>query len=1097
VSTIRHTVHDRGTASDGVLLITPSSGEEQEIDSADQVTSITITGSSTATQFIVSSIDSLFPTLNPTGASGLVPAPARQLHRLDRPDRQRRQRHKLGDNYGQVSIAGAASDKLDFTSNTHTISFDGSAFTDTLTGDSASATGMTNAHINVTFSAPGTVQTAVKNILSDVTSAVTALDGVGNELSSALPLLDPSKGPSIDKLTSLLDSVSGVSTQVSSALGSHATLSGIATDLNSIVSSLPDLSSGVANPLKGLTFSTGYGSNGSDLLVYLTATLTPTTTSCAPSGNATIAGNGNGCVTTLIPLAFGTRLDSIGIALDSDPNTPGVQPPTFSVQATIGASLALGVDVSSPAVPFLKDGGHIDLVVNATLSAANLVIAMGLLSATISSGTISLGGSLTLQLTDHTPGDNGITPADLTNSPSPLGIVDGAASVSSPITLTASIDAGLNIAGSSTVPLAHATLQISFASDFTAQTVQLFGTGSQPLQANVQFQSSDGGISTLLDSFSNGFTSSFSNAGPNEIMSMLSQIEGFFTSIASQSFLAQQIPFTSITLGQVLSYAQEFKHQMLDPLFKSGDSTKPDGNGDGKVDFNDFNFSSIQGLLDRLDAALGLAPNTLTATYNPSSGALTFDFSLDQTLGIGTGVNIAPPGGDIVESAPLGGGTPFTLTASGGGYKISYNGGTQSAVVSFTASVATVSSAVTGLGNIPAGTTVACESGAASCDGGPYKVSFDDGTSAILTPNEVQQLIIGATGGTFSISTPSKTVSGINFDVSLATFQTDVNSLLGAGVADVACANGTGSCNGGPFQIVFDHGSAGTAVPLIAIDSSKLTNTNNLVQVLTVPAGTGNFWVAYPDNTGSLQLSDKLAAGQINALDVKSALNGLSGLHSKVSDVTEIDGDTTVYVITLTGLTPAKTISVAGGFSLSFAANLGGLAGVQTTGDVIPLARLVAAATFGINLNPSSSITVSPGQFQAGPRVDATTTHDGGKSISLDVIRPGAGSVGTVQILTVNAGGGTFSLGGVSGIAYNVDKTTLINDINGINAAYNVQVDVDTHQQAGTIYTITFAIAGVAALSVDGSSLTARNEVQQVNVVNADAGNFTLTFGGA
>ena len=41
----------------------------------------------------------------------------------------------------------------------------------------------------------------------------------------------------------------------------------------------------------------------------------------------------------------------------------------------------------------------------------------------------------------------------------------------------------------------------------------------------------------------------------------------------------------------MLDYAKQFKHDILDPLFKSGDATKPDANGDGKVDFNDFNFS--------------------------------------------------------------------------------------------------------------------------------------------------------------------------------------------------------------------------------------------------------------------------------------------------------------------------------------------------------------------------------------------------------------------------------------------------------------------------------------------------------------------------
>ena len=1001
----------------------------------------------------------------------------------------------LGDHFGQVTIAGGAADTIDFTTNTGTLSFDGTNFTDG-EGDTATISGTAPSHIDVTFAAPATIKTDVENILDSLKSAVSSVDSASNSLSTLLPLLDPSAGSSIDKIVALVDSVGGVADQVSGALANHATLSGIATQLNSIVGGLPDVD-GVQNPLKGLQFGTGYGNSASgDLLVYLTATLTaPDVTTCTT--------NGNGCVSRSIPLAFGTRLDSIGIALDSDPNTAGVQPPTFTVRATIGANLALGVDVTSVGTAFLKDGGHVDLAVDASLSAANLVISMGLLSATIGSGTIDLGGTITLQLTDPTPGDNGILPSDL---PAALSVVNGSATLHSPIELTATVGANLMIAGSSTVPLAHATLDISFANDFTPQTVQIFGAGSQPLQVNAQVTTGDGGGASLLDTFSNSLTSSFSNAGPNQIISMLGQVAGFFSSIAGQSFLGQQIPFTSITLGQALDYAQEFRHEILDPLFKSGDSTKPDANGDGKVDFNDFNFSSIQDLLDRLDAALGLAPHTLTATFNPSDGTLTFGFSLDQTFGIGTGVDIAPAGGDVVDSAPLSGGTKFTLASpSAGNYTIAF-GSSTSGTVAFGADVAAVSSAVAGLSGLPSGTIVTCENGAANCAGGPFKVTFNDGSYVLLTPNEVQQIVLGASTspgtGTFAISTASSTVGGISSSVSLATFTTDVNTLLGAGVARVACANGTSSCDGGPFQVVFDGSSvAGTDVPLIAIDSSKLTNANNLVQVLTVPSGTGNFWVAYPNGSNALELTDQLSGG-IVAADLKTAIQGLSGLSGHVGSVTEVDGDSTAYVITLTGLTPAKTLSVAGGFSLDFGASLGGLASVKTTGNVIPLARLIASATFGIDLNPTSSITVSPGQFQAGPRVDATTTNDGGKSISLSVIRPGVVSeAGTVQILTVNAGGGTFSLGGVSGISPNAGEGTLVSDIESINpGSYTGHVHVTKNpQQAGNIYTISFdaSVGPVAALTTDGTQLTARDEVQQVNVVNADSGTFTLTFGGA
>ena len=156
----------------------------------------------------------------------------------------------------------------------------------------------------------------------------------------------------------------------------------------------------------------------------------------------------------------------------------------------------------------------------------------------------------------------------------------------------------------------------------------LFGPGGATPRLNATFHTNADGGHDLLDSLHNG-TTSFTNAGPNEIMSMLGQVAGFFTSIAGQGILAQQIPFTTITLGQALDYAKEFKHNFIDPLFKSGDSTKPDANGDGKVDFQDFNFSSVQDLLNRLTNALGLG-SPLVSTYDPSSNTLSFQFQPRQ-----------------------------------------------------------------------------------------------------------------------------------------------------------------------------------------------------------------------------------------------------------------------------------------------------------------------------------------------------------------------------------------------------------------------------------------------------------------------------------
>src|SRR5207247_10907875 len=119
--------------------------------------------------------------------------------------------------------------------------------------------------------------------------------------------------------------------------------------------------------------------------------------------------------------------------------------------------------------------------------------------------------------------------------------------------------------------------------------------------------------------------------------------------------------------------------------------------------------------------------------------------------------------------------------------------------------------------------------------------------------------------------------------------------------------------------------------------------------------------------------------------------------------VTKLDGDTSsAYFVKLSS--PAAgvhSIVAAGGFSIDFGTSLGGLVGLQTTGSIIPLASLLASATFGINLSPSQTLSVGPATFQNGPRADIYTLQEGGKAISVEQIRPGSvpNNVGNVQLL--------------------------------------------------------------------------------------------------
>ncbi|HET7129920.1 MAG TPA: hypothetical protein VFJ93_12675, partial [Gaiellaceae bacterium] len=998
----------------------------------------------------------------------------------------------FSDGFGTATLTGGGgSDTLDLRGLTGITHATDLLFGDT-GGDSLTLVAPAPDHIDFTLVSAASVVTKVDDLLGKVSDVVSAVDTAGNALSSVLPLLDPSVAGSVDKIVKLVDSFNAVKTKV------HDALTGLpALDFSDVISALNGaLSSGdIPFPLRGMHFDSAYDSLGGDFAAYITATLT--------AGNVASCSTGTGCLSTSVPLDFGDALDAIGISLDSDSSTPGTQPPVFTARGTIGVDLALGLNISSPGEPFLRSDGHIDIAFQAKITTLTATVSLGLLEASIASGSITIGGTASLALHDTGAAD-GIDPL------SELGAdavdVTAAGTVSSPITLTASIKAGVEIGGSD-LSIATAQLKICFGADCSPNpSVPLFDSNGATPEVNVTFHTNADGGHDLLNSLTNA--TSFSNAGPNEILAMLGQIASFFNSMASQSFLgSQQIPFTSITLGQALDYAKEFTHSVIDPLFKSGDSTHPDANGDGRVDVNDFNFASVQGLLDRLEAALGLPTGFLHADYDPTAGTLEFNFSLDKTLGIGTSVDVAPSGALMIDLARTGG-PKFTVGPGSvsGTYKITYTGnGNSTGDLAWNASLTQVRTAVGAITGIPSGVTIDCLNSSASCTGGPFIYSFDsDGTTGKLVPNETQFLLVGASSGTFVLSTATSSVT-----VDLATspnkgdIQSKLTTLLGGAFTEVRCADGSASCVGGPYEIVFDLGStAGTDVPLIAVDSTGLANAHNLKQILLVPAGTGDFWLSYANGT-TIQITEKISAG-ITAGGLASKLAALSNI-SVSGPIKKVDGDTAAYLITLGGSSDVKTIGAAGGFSIDFGASLGGLAGVQTTGSIIPLARLVANFTFGVNLTPSSAIAVGPAQFTAGPRVDIQTTHDGGKTSALRVIRPGVlGAAGTVLVLTVN-GGGTFTLTHASttssGLAPGVDATSLesaIATILGISAT-NVHVRKSVRPE-GWVYTITFddsvnpALA--QAITVNGAGLTARDEEQKVDVVNATGGSFVLTFNG-
>jgi hypothetical protein len=98
----------------------------------------------------------------------------------------------------------------------------------------------------------------------------------------------------------------------------------------------------------------------------------------------------------------------------------------------------------------------------------------------------------------------------------------------------------------------------------------------------------------------------------------------------SSAALKTPVPFTGKTVGDLLDSATTFKTKVIDPLYVSGNSLRPDNNGDGTPDFS---FDSIQTLVNELTTALGLPQ--ITASCVPDTKELSFSINFSRALGFG------------------------------------------------------------------------------------------------------------------------------------------------------------------------------------------------------------------------------------------------------------------------------------------------------------------------------------------------------------------------------------------------------------------------------------------------------------------------------
>src|SRR5262249_38641922 len=222
--------------------------------------------------------------------------------------------YKFGDGFGDVTVVeapGGGIDTLDFTAVTGSISHPTDLTFVASTGGTVTISGSVPERVDLKLNDPGRFTGGIKSVF-DGASAAFQQALAQPELSSPLPLLDPSGGSDIAAILGLDDSIAQLAALVDTALSSStpASIGDVVASLHSLGPSLPQL-------LPGLAFSSRHsGSNGA-LLVAIPAAMSqldPLTCTAGP-----------GCVRKTVNLNSSSSLGEVHLTPSSGP------PPTFDV----------------------------------------------------------------------------------------------------------------------------------------------------------------------------------------------------------------------------------------------------------------------------------------------------------------------------------------------------------------------------------------------------------------------------------------------------------------------------------------------------------------------------------------------------------------------------------------------------------------------------------------------------------------------------------------------------------------------------------------------------------------------------------------------
>ena len=933
-------------------------------------------------------------------------------------------KYVLDDNWGTVNVSEGLSggvDTLDFSllaaSATLTGTADGTQISSG--GSTLNQTGTLAEEIDVSL-IPGFTGAAgdLTELLDDLVAFVGRLQDTANgidQLINQIPLLNQT-GASLAGLLGFTQSVSDLRDDLNPIIesaGATPKLSALIAALNGLVA---------PTPFTSVNFSTGYRAvdNGDflDILIDLD-----------------FAAH----VDETIELSFGADAESAGISLDT----------TLAVDVDLTGDLTIGLDLYSASAPavFLVPGGTLTLDVEINGSLVGTTLNLGFLELGISGGSVALDAGLRLTLDDPSNADGleRVTLAELTSSA--IGDLVTVVEDANPLTPTVnpqafsvtaslSVDPGVTVAGTEL-----STATVNFA---VAVSGSVFGSGDAPATPTVSLTADPG---TPLDATDDINLLDFSNLSPTEALGMLRQVIDALAAMAKAEVLKAQIPFTGgKTLGEVLDFAALFKEELLDPLFVSGDALRPDNDGDGAPDLN---FSSIQGLVNQLTAALGLG-TPLTAAYNPATQELSFSIAFDRVLAFGEA--------KVTEFRPGATGTneqqKIEINATGGTFRLAF--ADDKGAPRFTDPIAHDADASVVEGELEDllatdGVTHLLSNVSVAKSGNTYTVTFlgnqADKNVALLTADSAN-----LTGGLFPL----------NFGVSLGEIAGVQTTGSFAMAADLS-AGLTFGFDLSPSQNI-EVAPASYSNAVSASVERPEGATGNRVQIVTIRNATsGEFKLVY-EGVETAAIAYNAPATGIGS--VEAALEALAAINDVSVTRTQV-GNHRFYIVTFASPSDPPGL----------------LAAVSN-----PATPLKGPADDG-KLSGNANFEV---ELFNRPAVVAVTTTEG---------QPGTpGTNETQRITLVNATGGTFTLSfnGVSTapIAHNAAASVVEDALEVLASVGTGNVGV---AKVGTSYLVTFqgalAATNVSKLTADGAKLQNTGTLGTIDVtVNqaVTAGNLAL-----